>query len=48
MYSYKVTVYSCWESTSEHFFHTLEDAKAFRWEMREAQYLTAIEQLEHE
>ena len=46
--SYKVTVYSNWEKTREHFFDTLEEAEMFEQEMKDHQYQTIIDEIDEE
>ena len=46
--SYKVTVYSNWERTSEHEFETLEEAELFAENMKHNQYKAFIEEIDEE
>jgi hypothetical protein len=43
---FKVTVYSMWEKTHEHFFDTQEEADVFAEEMKNQQYQVIVEEEE--
>jgi hypothetical protein len=46
--SYKVTIYSNWERTSEHTFETLEEAELFAENMKHNHYKAIVDVIDIE